>query len=110
MCRLTSLSLTLILLLANTSATADERVVTIEILAYKFIPEEVTIKRGSTVRWINMEKRQFHNVWFREAGEEPGEYLFPEDTYERKFDTVGDFPYVCQPHMDHMRGLIRVVE
>lgn len=110
MCRLTSLSLTLILLLASTVATADENVVTIEILAYKFIPEEVTIQRGSTVRWINMEKRQFHNVWFREAGEEPGEYLFPGDTYERKFDTAGDFPYVCQPHMDHMRGLIRVVE
>ncbi len=109
--RLTSLSLSLILLFAAVnSAAAADNVVVVEILAYKFIPEEITIKRGTTVRWVNMEKRQFHNVWFRDAGEEPGEYLFPEDSYERKFDIPGEFPYVCQPHMDHMRGLIRVVE
>lgn len=108
--RLTSWLLSLILLFSVANAHAADDVVVIEMLAFKFNPEEVNIKRGTTVRWINMEKRQFHSIWFRDAGEEPGEYLFPEDTYERKFDTVGVFPYVCQPHMDHMRGVIRVVE
>lgn len=108
--RLTCWSLILILLFSiTTTVTADEAVI-IEISAFKFIPEDLTIKRGTTVRWVNKEKRQFHSLWFRAAGEEPGEYLFPGDTYERKFDTVGVFPYVCQPHMDHMRGVIRVVE
>lgn len=108
--RLTSWSLSLILLFSLANAYAADEAVVIEMSAFKFIPEDLTIKRGTTVRWVNKEKRQFHSIWFREAGEEPGEYLFPEDTYERKFDTVGVFPYVCQPHMDHMRGVIRVVE
>lgn len=108
--RLTSLILTVLLVSAAGAVHAGDDVVIVEILAYKFIPEELTVKRGATVRWVNREKRQFHNVWFREAGEEPGEYLFPDDTYERRFDTVGTFPYVCQPHMEHMRGVIRVVE
>ena len=89
---------------------AEDGVFIIEILKYKFIPERAVIKPGTTVRWVNIEKRQFHNVWFKEAGEEPGEYLFPGDTYERTFDQAGDYPYVCQPHQDHMRGHIRVEE
>lgn len=108
--RMTSWSLSLVLLLATGCVTADDNVVVIELLQYRFVPAEVTIKRGTTVRWVNMEKRQFHSVWFRDAGEEPIDYLFPGDTYERKFDTVGEFPYVCEPHEDEMHGLIRVVE
>jgi plastocyanin len=106
-----SLTLAFALAVAATAAAAAEPdVFVIQIEKYKFIPEDAVIKPGTTVRWVNNEKRQFHNVWFREAGEEPGEYLFPGDTYERTFDTPGDFPYVCQPHMDHMRGRIRVEE
>lgn len=108
--RMTSLSLILVLLLAVTRVMADDGVVVIEIRAYKFIPAEVTIKKGTTVRWINMEKRQFHSVWFRDAGEDPIDYLFPGDTYERTFNNVGEFIYYCEPHEDEMRGLIRVVE
>jgi plastocyanin len=85
-------------------------VVVIEMFQYQFVPDQVTIKPGTRVRWMNKEKRQFHNVWFREAGEEPGEYLFPEDEYERVFDQVGDYPYVCQPHQNRMRGRIIVAE
>jgi plastocyanin len=89
---------------------ADEPVV-IEIFQYQYNPKEITIAPGTTVRWVNREKRQFHNVWFKEAGEEPGEYLFPEDEYERVFEKAGDYPYVCQPHEDRgMTGRIIVAE
>lgn len=90
--------------------SAGDEVVVIEMRQYQFIPAEVTIKPGTRVRWVNKEKRQFHNVWFREAGEEPGEYLFPEEEYERVFDEAGDYPYVCEPHQDRMSGRIMVSE
>jgi plastocyanin len=108
--RLRSAILVLALGVAASAQAGAEEVVVIEMFQYQFVPEQVTIKPGTTVRWVNKEKRQFHNVWFREAGEEPGEYLFPEDQYERVFDQAGDYPYVCQPHQDRMRGRILVVE
>lgn len=77
---------------------------------YKFIPEEITIQRGRTIRWENQEKRQYHSVWFEALGEEePEDYLFPEDVYEREFDEPGSYPYRCGPHPE-MTGIIRVTE
>jgi len=85
--------------------------VTVDIQKYKFIPEEITIKVGTTVRWVNSEKRQYHSVWFREAGDEDSGYFWPEETFERTFDKPGDYPYVCEPHeKDHdMKGVVHVV-
>lgn len=106
-------NLSLILMLGFSMATpaGSGEVVVIEIFEYQFNPKEITIAPGTTVRWVNREKRQFHNVWFREAGEEPGEYLFPEDEYERVFEKSGDYPYVCQPHEDRgMTGRITVAK
>ena len=47
---------------------------------FKFIPQEITIKRGQKIRWENREKRQYHSVWFEALGEEePDDYMFPDD-------------------------------
>jgi plastocyanin len=90
------------------AASADEALVIIQ--NYKFIPEDVTIKRGQTLRWENREKRQYHSVWFEALGEEePEDYLFPEDSYERSFDKPGVYPYRCGPHAE-MLGSVTVVE
>ena len=56
--RLTSWSLSLILLFSLANAYAADEAVVIEMSAFKFIPEDLTIKRGTTVRWVNKEKRQ----------------------------------------------------
>lgn len=79
---------------------------------YKFEPAEITIKVGDTVRWVNTEKRAYHNVWFRELGEKPVGEFFPGETYEKTFDTPGDYPYVCEPHEEErdMIGVVHVVE
>ena len=81
-------------------------------LKYKFVPAEITIKVGDTVRWVNKEKRAYHNVWFRELGEKPTGEFFPDETYEKTFDTPGVYPYVCEPHEDErdMKGIVHVVE
>jgi len=102
-----------IVLLVLTSSAAfagsdDEALVIIQ--NYKFIPQEITINRGQTLRWENREKRQYHSVWFEALGEEePEDYLFPEDSYERSFDNPGVYPYRCGPHPE-MLGTVTVVE
>ena len=80
------------------------------IKAFKFIPQEITIKRGQTIIWENREKRQYHSVWFEASGEEePDDYLFPEDSYEREFKQAGSFPYRCGPH-PKMTGTVHVID
>lgn len=77
---------------------------------YKFLPQEITIQKGQTIRWENQEKRQYHSVWFETLDEEePEDYLFPEDDYEREFNQPGSFFYRCGPHPE-MTGVIRVTE
>jgi plastocyanin len=85
--------------------------VTVDLHKYKFIPPEITVKVGTTVRWVNTEKRQYHSVWFRELGEPESEYFWPDETYERTFDKPGVYPYVCEPHeKDYdMKGIVHVV-
>lgn len=101
--------LTLALVLVWSPLLAAETVV-VDIQKYKFIPDDITVKVGTTVRWTNSEKRQYHSVWFREAGDEDSGYFWPEETFERTFNEPGVFPYVCEPHeKDHdMKGVVRV--
>lgn len=101
----------LILLLGSSALFAgSDDVVVVIIRDYKFIPAQVTIKPGQTVRWENHEKRQYHSVWFEALGEdEPEDYLFPQESYERTFETSGDFPYRCGPHPE-MTASISVAE
>jgi plastocyanin len=101
----------LLLVLTSTAAFAgsdDEALVIIQ--NYKFIPQDIIIKQGQTLRWENREKRQYHSVWFEALDEdEPEDYLFPEDIYERSFDQPGTYPYRCGPHPE-MLGTITVIE
>lgn len=77
---------------------------------FKFAPQQITIKKGQILRWENQEKRQYHSVWFEMLDEEePEDYLFPEDSYEREFTQVGSFPYRCGPHPE-MTGIVRVTD
>ncbi len=98
----------LLLALCSATASADETLVIIK--DFKFIPQEITIKPGQTLRWENREKRQYHSVWFEALGEaEPEDYLFPEDSYTRSFDKPGVYPYRCGPHPE-MTGTVTVAE
>jgi len=76
---------------------------------FKFTPQEVTVKRGEAVRWENHEKRQYHSVWFEASGDPEPDYFFPEESYQRTFDTTGSFPYRCGPH-PKMTGTVHVTD
>lgn len=98
---------TALLLFTSLAFGAEQTVTEVEILKFKFLPQEIAIKVGDKVRWINKEKRQYHNVWFEQLGEPEPDYLFPGDTYERVFKEAGDFPYRCGPHPE-MTGIVHV--
>ncbi|MEN8168976.1 MAG: plastocyanin/azurin family copper-binding protein [Pseudomonadota bacterium] len=95
------------LLLVSASNVFAQDIVDIEIKKFLFTPAEVTVTQGTTVRWTNREKRQYHNVWFEALGEEEPDYLFPEESYERVFEDKGSFPYRCGPHPE-MQGVVHV--
>ncbi len=94
--------------------TASVQAETVTVIAkdYRFEPAEITIKVGTTVRWENHEKRQYHSVWFEKLGDQPGDYFFPGESREKTFDKPGTYPYVCEPHhaSHHMHGAVHVVE
>lgn len=100
--------LLLLALCGGTAGAGNEALVIIR--DYKFIPQDITVKPGQTLRWENREKRQYHSVWFEASGEdEPEDYLFPQDSYERSFDKPGIYPYRCGPHPE-MTGTVTVAE
>jgi len=94
-----------LLLLLSPGLRAELHEVAIQGFAY--LPATITIKAGDTVRWVNREKRQFHNVWFLGKGEPEPEYLFPDERYEMVFPEKGTFHYRCGPH-EEMKGTVVV--
>jgi len=108
MFRKTNLLASLILMVNSTMSCASE-LVEVSIKDFKYLPAKVTVKIGTTVRWINNEKRQYHNVWFEKSGDLEPDYIFPEEFYEKTFNKAGTFPYHCGPHPE-MLGEVIVTE
>jgi plastocyanin len=79
------------------------------IAEYRFAPAELKIRRGTTVTWVNREKRTSHSVLFLEPGAAESDRLFPGDTWSRTFDRPGRFKYRCGPH-EEMEGVVEVTE
>jgi plastocyanin len=67
---------------------------------YRFCPTHLTIPKGTTVHFINVDARTSHSVWFKAAGIAESERYFPEESWSLKFDNPGDYPYLCGPHWD----------
>lgn len=76
---------------------------------YKFRPAELKVSRGTTVKWVNNEKRTAHSVLFLGPDGFESERFFPGDSYSRTFDKPGSYPYRCGPH-EEMKGRIEVTE
>jgi len=109
--KITVAAVLLSLSLTGMNTQAGETV-TVIAKKYGFEPREITVKVGTTVRWENQEKRQYHSILFETPGEEPGDYFFPGESRERTFDQVGSYPYICEPHHEShdMKGVVHVVE
>ncbi len=95
------------LLLALLAAPLFAETVQVGILDYKYQPAQLQIKAGTTVKWVNNEKRVSHSILFRGPGGFESERIFPGESWERRFDQPGSYPYTCGPHPE-MAGLIEV--
>jgi len=83
---------------------------TVEVVVqnYRFEPAEVRIHPGDTVRWTNQEKRTSHSVLFSPEQGGESERFFPQESWQRRFDAPGQYPYSCGPHPE-MKGVVVVV-
>ncbi len=88
---------------------------------YEFVPSELTIKKGDSVKWVLVEKS--HEVASGKVIEGPdGREGVPDGLWESKtltkgkeesftytFNSTGTFPYYCESHVDQgMIGTITV--
>jgi len=82
----------------------------VKVYKYNFCPVNMTVKAGTRVRWINLDKRTSHSVWMKQAGVAESERFFPDEMWEFTFDKSGDYPYLCGPHWEqqNMRGFVKV--
>lgn len=76
------------------AGAADE--VAISIANFAFMPMELTIHQGQTVRWTNDDGAP-HGLAFKDGA--PGEsVLLPGQSFSRRFDKPGSYDYVCSIH------------
>ncbi len=91
--------------LARTAAAAEP--VEVQIKDYKYAPAQLTVKVGTTVKWVNREKRTTHSILFTGPGGFESERMFADEAWQRTFDKPGSYPYSCGPHPE-MKGQIDV--
>ncbi len=90
----------------------DDGAVIVKLYKYNFCPANLTVKAGTTVRWINVDKRTSHSVWLKQSGKEESERFFPDESWEFTFTSPGNYPYLCGPHWEQedMLGYVKVVK
>jgi len=90
-------------------ASSDEDITIVMMHKYTFCPAQITVKRGTKVRFINVDKRTSHSVWFKEAEKPESDRLFGEEFTEITFDgPPAIYPYLCGPHWES-EGMIGTV-
>lgn len=93
--------------------STEEDVVIVKMYKYTFCPGAIEVKQGTTVRWVNVDRRTSHSMWLKEAGKPESDRLFSEEKVEVTFDfPPGEYPYLCGPHWkeEGMTGQVTVVE
>lgn len=97
----------------------EEGVTDVRMLGIAFLPREVTIKVGDTVRWSNLE---IAAIVHTSTSGDPDDgnagdlwdsgNMSPGDIFTHQFDEAGEFEYYCIPHVnvDAMRRARVIVE
>jgi len=91
------------LLMAAPAPAAEP--IAIAIRNYTFVPAEITVPRGSEIRWTNEDATVHSILAVNKSFHSPG--LDTADSFTMRFDEPGEFVYVCGLH-PHMTGKIRV--
>lgn len=97
-----------VLLVLVSFAAHAQKPAEVTIRDYRFYPQEVRIKAGESVKWINAEKRTSHSVLFPAENGLESERLFPDESWQRTFKLPGVYKYRCGPH-EEMTGTVTVL-
>ena len=82
-------------------APSEEPFVVVLMYRDNFCPQHVSVKQGTTLRWVNVDRRTSHSVWFKESGRAESDRAFPEELVEMTVDwPPGEYPYLCGPHWE----------
>ena len=80
-----------------------------------FLPVEVSIRTGSTVRWVN-DDATYHTVTSSDRldlrvpnGRFDAVLDAAGETFTYTFAAAGTYPYYCQPHAEFMAGTVQVL-
>ncbi|WP_300512678.1 copper-binding protein [Aliiroseovarius sp.] len=88
-----------------------EGVTVVTMYKYSFCPPEIAVPVGTTVRWVNVDRRTSHSVIAK--GQPESDRVFPEEAIEFTFLEASDpQEYLCGPHWEshEMIGMVTVVE
>lgn len=87
-----------------------EGVVVVKMYKYNFCPAQITVPVGTTVRWVNVDKRTSHSIIVKDSGAPESDRAFPEETIEFTFVAPGPQDYLCGPHWEShdMIGMVTV--
>lgn len=86
-------------------SSAKATTVTMKDIAY--MPKDITVKKGATIRWVNEDSVE-HNVVAEDGATFKSDLFEKGGTYETKVDmTAGKISYVCTIHPG-MTGTIKV--
>lgn len=86
---------------------AAQNTVDVRVEGHRFQPSAISILAGDTVRWVNHEKRTSHSVLFPATQGGESDRFFPGESWQKRFDTPGQFAYRCGPHPE-MTGTVNV--
>lgn len=81
---------------ANKAVAAEPTVV--QVSSFKFEPKVLTVKVGTTVRWIN--KTGFHTIAADDGSFKSTELKSENSSFDHTFKKAGKFPYHCSFHGD----------
>jgi amicyanin len=82
---------------ADTQAAAPATTVQANITGYKFDPEVLTVKVGTTITWTNKDEVP-HTVTSSDKRFKSSGALDQGDSYSFTFTTPGTYPYYCTVH------------
>lgn len=92
------------------SSSEEDGVTIVTMYKYKFCPEEITVPAGTTIRWVNVDKRTSHSVILKATDVPESDRLFPEEDFEFTFSIPGPQDILCGPHWEtqKMVGMVTV--
>ena len=86
------------------SAKAAETV-EVHVANFTFAPQLITVRKGTTVVWINRDDTPHRVVAIKSQFKSP--VLDTDETFQWTFTDAGKFPYFCSMH-PHMTGIVTV--